>query len=79
MTTRKLSMGSYVFQVDLKLRTTIKWEESNREAVLGIEPCAHLSKSLNDWGLDRRFTEPMRDVLGCEAVDLDERRHLAYS
>lgn len=61
--------GSYVFDPDLVNLTVIKWE-GDSDVVHGVEPFAHLSRPLADWGHDRRFLDPMRSILGDEHPEL---------
>jgi hypothetical protein len=58
----RIKAGSYVFDPDLLRGVMIKWEGES-DVVHGIEPLAHLSKPLRDWGLDARLVDPMRDLL----------------
>lgn len=55
----------------LSSRTVIQWEwdEGSREIRL-VEPCDHLHPRLVALFWDARLTEPMRDAVGCEEVDL---------
>jgi hypothetical protein len=63
-------VGSYMFELQRKLGTVIKWEPDAPELVQGLEPFAHLSTSLNDWGMDARLLEPAKDVVGEEDLVL---------
>lgn len=65
----KRSHGSYTFQTDVEQAVTVKWE-SGKSAILGIEPFAHLSPVFSGYAADERFTEPMKDLTGCESVGL---------
>jgi hypothetical protein len=60
----KSVMGSYVFERDEELASTVKWEPDDPELVMGIEPFAHISPALNDWGLDARLVDPCKDLSG---------------
>ena len=60
----KSVMGSYVFQRDEELASTVKWEPDDPELVMGVEPFAHISPALNDWGLDPRLVDPCKDLTG---------------
>ena len=60
---RRFTVGSYTFEADLLEGVMLKWE-CDTDALHGIEPFAHLSPELERWGLDPRFTEPMRYVIG---------------
>jgi hypothetical protein len=57
-------MGSYVFERDEELLTTVKWEPDDPDLIMGIEPFAHVSPALNDWGLDARLVDPCKDLTG---------------
>jgi hypothetical protein len=60
---RRFTVGSYTFEPDLLDHVILKWE-GDTDALHGIEPFAHLSKDLETWGLDPRFTEPMQHIVG---------------
>jgi len=66
----KVTAGAYVFEHLQELGTAVKWEKDSIDTVLGIEPFAHLSKALDACGRDARFFEPMRDILGTDAISL---------
>ena len=66
----KHALGSYVFELQRQLQTIVKWEPSDPEVVQGLELFAHLSDSLHRWALDRRFTEPCKDLVGEEDIRL---------
>jgi hypothetical protein len=68
--TPKIRAGSYCFQADPALCTIVKWEPDHPDVVQGIEPFAHFDPALRDWGRDRRLVDPMRDLLGTDAVEL---------
>lgn len=77
----RIKAGSYVFDPDLLRGVMIKWEGES-DVVHGIEPFAHLSEPLRDWGLDPRLVDPMRDFLGTpepmlftEKLNLKRPRH----
>jgi ectoine hydroxylase-related dioxygenase (phytanoyl-CoA dioxygenase family) len=36
--------------------------------VMGIEPLSHLSRALNNWGLDARLVDPCKDLIGKDAL-----------
>jgi ectoine hydroxylase len=67
---RKWPVGSYVFEVQRELGTMVKWEAHDHDALQGVEPFAHLSEALERWAHDPRFVEPMKDVVGVDAVGL---------
>ena len=66
----KVTAGAYVFEHLQELGTAVKWEKDSIDTVLGIEPFAHLSKPLDACGRDARFFEPMKDILGIDAISL---------
>ncbi|HLI80648.1 MAG TPA: hypothetical protein VKV03_11740, partial [Candidatus Binataceae bacterium] len=51
----KHRLGSYMFEMQRRLDTIIKWEPEHPELVQGVEPFAHLSEELHRWGLDARL------------------------
>ncbi|HEY8122210.1 MAG TPA: phytanoyl-CoA dioxygenase family protein [Myxococcota bacterium] len=67
---RKVAVGSYMFQLDRGLVTIVKWEPAHPEVVQGVEPFAHFDDALRAWAADARFVEPIKDVVGCDAVEL---------
>ena len=60
----KHRLGSYMFEIQRRLDTIIKWEPEHPELVQGIEPFAHLSEELHRWGLDSRLVEPCKYLVG---------------
>src|SRR4249919_2195174 len=66
---QRVKVSNYVFDSDYSNGVVIKWE-GDTDIVHGIEPFAHLSPSLKAWGYDARFIEPMKDIIGYEALDL---------
>ncbi len=66
----RLEAGSYRFEIQGRLRTTIKWEAEHPEIVQGVEPFAHLSPALERWGLDSRLVEPCKDLVGADELAL---------
>jgi hypothetical protein len=66
---RRFKAGSYVFDPDLLKHVMIKWEGES-DVVHGIEPFAHLSKPLEDWGNDPRLVQPMRAMIGADHPEL---------
>ncbi len=64
----KLTVGSYVFEIQRRLRTVVKWEQENPDMLLGLELFAHLSHRLAQWELDPRLVEPARDLVGAEDI-----------
>lgn len=66
----KVEVGSYTFEFQRRLATVVKWEQDNPDLLLGVEPFAHLSETLQAWALDARLLDPARDVVGSDDVDL---------
>lgn len=48
----------------------VKWEPGAPDVLLGIEPFAHLSPALHDWGLDPRLTQAATALVGADQVAL---------
>ncbi|HKC52390.1 MAG TPA: phytanoyl-CoA dioxygenase family protein [Myxococcota bacterium] len=67
---RKVSVGSYMFQLERGLITMVKWEPAFPDVVQGVEPFAHFDDALCRWAEDSRFVEPMKDVVGAEELNL---------
>ncbi|HLI65462.1 MAG TPA: phytanoyl-CoA dioxygenase family protein [Caulobacteraceae bacterium] len=61
---KKHALGSYMFEVEREAGTIIKWEPDAPDVVQGVEPFGHISKPLNDWGLDARFVDPAKAIVG---------------
>ncbi len=57
-------VGSYMFERHEGFGLNIKWEPQNPDLLMGVEPFAHFSKPLSDWGHDRRLMDPARDLIG---------------
>lgn len=66
----KHTAGSYMFELQRRLETIVKWEPADPDLVQGVEPFAHLSDELHRWALDPRFLEPCKDLVGEEDVIL---------
>jgi len=66
----KHKMGSYMFEKDEELNTMVKWEPDDPDLVQGIEPFAHISKPLRDWGMDPRLVDPCKDLCGADDLVL---------
>jgi hypothetical protein len=66
----KHAIGSYMFEIQREFDTAVKWEPGAPDIVQGLEPFAHLSEPLRDWGLDSRLIDPCKDVVGSEEVIL---------
>ncbi len=62
--------GAYLFELQRRLETMVKWEPDAPEVVQGLEPFAHLSPELSACALDPRLLDPIRDVVGAESVGL---------
>lgn len=67
---RKLSVGSYNFELQRDLATVVKWEPGDLDLLQGVEPFAHLSEELNRWAHDPRLLDPCKDVVGGDQVIL---------
>lgn len=63
-------VGSYMFEIEREAGAVVKWEPGAPEVVQGVEPFAHISKPLEDWGLDARLTDPCKDIVGEDEVVL---------
>jgi hypothetical protein len=66
----KHAAGAYLFELQRRLETMVKWEPDAPGVVQGVELFAHLSEALHSWALDPRFVEPIKDVVGAEVVGL---------
>jgi hypothetical protein len=66
----KHRVGSYMFELQRELGTMVKWEPDAPEVIQGVEPFGHISAPLRDWGLDGRFLDPARDMIGQDDVGL---------
>ena len=66
----KQVFGSYMFELQAELGSVVKWEPEHPDVVQGVEPFAHLSQPLHDWGLDPRLLDPSRDVVGQDDIAL---------
>jgi ectoine hydroxylase-related dioxygenase (phytanoyl-CoA dioxygenase family) len=68
---RKVDVSSYyVFEVDEARDVMIKWEPGSRGVIQGVEPVAHLHPVIAAFGAHPALTEPSRELLGFEAVEL---------
>ncbi|MFI4975388.1 MAG: phytanoyl-CoA dioxygenase family protein [Caulobacterales bacterium] len=67
---KKHVVGSYMFEIQRELGTVTKWEPDAPDVVQGVEPFAHISPPLKDWGLDPRLVDPCKDVVGEDEVIL---------
>jgi hypothetical protein len=66
---QRLPAGSYTFELEATTDVVIKWE-GDSDVVQGIEPFAHFHPTFERYGLDERFLEPARDILGVEDIGL---------
>jgi len=66
----KHSLGSYMFEIQRRLGTIIKWEPDNPDLVQALESFAHLSDELHRWALDPRLVDPCKDAVGEEEIAL---------
>jgi phytanoyl-CoA hydroxylase len=67
---KKEVFGSYMFEVQRELGSVVKWEPDSPDIIMGVEPFAHISKSLHEWGLDPRLIDPSKDVVGQDDIEL---------
>ena len=63
-------VGSYMFERHEGYGINIKWEPDNPDLLMGVEPFAHFSASLRDWGYDARLVDPCKDLLGVDDIVL---------
>src|SRR5690242_2667277 len=68
--TTKHVVGSYMFERNEVHGLNIKWEPDAPDMLMGVEPFAHFSKPLSDWGHDARFLDPCRDLIGEDDIVL---------
>jgi hypothetical protein len=74
---RKLTVGSYNFELQRDLATVVKWEPGDLDVIQGVEPFAHLSEELSRWAHDPRVLDPCKDVVGGdEAILFTEKLNL---
>jgi phytanoyl-CoA hydroxylase len=66
----KQRVGSYMFEALKDVGTVVKWEPFSPDVVQGIEPFAHISRPLRDWGLDARLLDPCKHIVGDEDIVL---------
>src|SRR6185312_15926776 len=67
---KKHVVGSYMFERNEGFGLNIKWEPDAPDMLMGVEPFAHFSKALSDWGHDARFLDPCRDLIGEDDIVL---------
>jgi ectoine hydroxylase len=63
-------VGSYMFERHEGYGINIKWEPDAPDLLMGVEPFAHFSRPLHDWGYDPRLIDPCKDLLGLEEIVL---------
>ncbi len=63
-------VGSYMFERNEGFGLNIKWEPEAPDLLMGVEPFAHFSKPLRDWGHDARMLDPCRDLIGEDDIVL---------
>jgi hypothetical protein len=63
-------VGSYMFERNENFGLNIKWEPDAPDLLMGVEPFAHFSKALNDWGHDPRLLDPCKDLIGQDDIVL---------
>lgn len=63
-------VGSYMFERHEGYGINIKWEPDSPDLVMGVEPFAHFSPALREWGHDSRLMEPCRDLIGEDDIVL---------
>ena len=66
----KLKVGSYMFEALQDVGTVVKWEPFAPDVLQGVEPFAHISDPLLDWGLDPRLLDPCTAVVGQDDIVL---------
>lgn len=66
----KITVGSYMFELQRELGSIVKWEPEFPDVVQGIEPFAHISKPLDGWARDARLWNPAKDVIGQGDISL---------
>lgn len=68
---RKVDVSAfYVFEVDMLRDVMIKWEPGSRTVIQGVEPVAHLHPVIAEFGAHPGLTEPTRELLDLDAVEL---------
>ena len=66
----KVTVGSYMFELQRELGSIVKWEPDFPDVVQGIEPFAHISKPLDGWARDARLWNPCKDLVGQDDLSL---------
>jgi phytanoyl-CoA hydroxylase len=67
---KKHALGSYMFEVEREAGTIIKWEPDAPDVIQGVEPFGHIASTLNAWGLDPRFVDPAKAIVGADKLVL---------
>ena len=63
-------VGSYMFERHEGYGINIKWEPDSPDLLMGVEPFAHFSEPLKNWGYDARLLDPCRDMIGRDDIVL---------
>jgi hypothetical protein len=66
----KVTVGSYMFELQRELTMIVKWEPDAPDLIQGVEPFAHLSEPLKAWGLDPRVIDPCKTISGAQDLVL---------
>jgi len=67
---RKVAAGSYMFEYQDEIDTSVKWEPFAPDLVQGVEPFAHYYPPLKAWGLDARLVDPCKAICDAGEVEL---------
>lgn len=63
-------VGSYMFERHEGFGINIKWEPESPDLLMGVEPFAHFSEALKNWGYDPRMVDPCKDLIGHDDIVL---------
>jgi len=66
----KVTVGSYMFEMQREQQLVVKWEPDFPDVVQGIEPFAHICKPLDTWARDKRLWGAAQDMIGQESIGL---------
>src|SRR5262249_25327484 len=66
----KVTVGSYMFELQQEMVSMVKWEPHFPDVVQGIEPFAHISPELKKWAHDPRLWNPSKDCVGQDDLNL---------
>ncbi|HEX2589878.1 MAG TPA: phytanoyl-CoA dioxygenase family protein [Rhizomicrobium sp.] len=66
----KITVGSYMFEMQKERDLVVKWEPDFPDVVQGIEPFAHISKPLDTWARDKRLWGAAQDMIGQDNIGL---------